>query len=63
MAQMTVASFGPAFRPVGLFEGGGGGEGVGMVMAGVHTVVVVVEWRGGREAALTPVVVDVDHST
>ena len=38
------------FRPVGLFEGGGdGGEGVGTVMAGVHAVVVVVEWRGGRE--------------
>jgi hypothetical protein len=38
------------FHPVGLFEGGGdGGEGMGMVMVGVHTVVVVVEQRGGRE--------------
>jgi chloramphenicol 3-O-phosphotransferase len=51
-----------------LFEGGGdGGEGMGTVMVGVHAVVVVVERRGGREggreAALTTVVVDVDHST
>jgi hypothetical protein len=49
MAQMTVASFGPTFHPVGLFEGGGGGEGMGTVMAGVHAVVVVIEWRGGKE--------------
>jgi len=35
-----------------LFEGGGdGGVGVGMVVAGVHPV-VVVEWRGGREVVL-----------
>jgi len=35
-----------------LFEGGGdGGVGMGMVVAGVHAV-VVVEWRGGREVAL-----------
>jgi len=38
---------------LGLFEGGGdGGVGVGMVVVGVHGV-VVVEWRGGREVALT----------
>jgi hypothetical protein len=51
MAQTTVAmSFGPAFHPAGLFEGGGdGGEGMGTVMVGVHAVVVVVEQRGGRE--------------
>jgi hypothetical protein len=41
--KRRLPSFGPAFRPVGLFEGGGdGGEGVGTVMAGVHAVVVVV---------------------
>ena len=39
--------------------------GVGTVVAGVHVVVLVVEWRGGREAASTVVVmvvvvVDVD---
>jgi hypothetical protein len=33
-----------------LFEGGGdGGKGMGMVMVGVHPVVVVVEQRGGRK--------------
>jgi hypothetical protein len=66
--KRQLLSFGPAFRPVGLFEGGGdGGEGMGTVVVGVHAVVVVVERRGGREggreAALTTVVVDVDHST
>jgi hypothetical protein len=49
-----LPSFGPAFRPVGLFDDGG--VGVGTVVAGAHAVVVVVEWRGRREA-LTMVVV------
>jgi hypothetical protein len=41
--KRQLPSFGPAFRPVGLFEGGGdGGEGVRTVVAGVHAVVVVV---------------------
>jgi hypothetical protein len=41
--KRQLPSFGPAFRPVGLFEGGvDGGEGVGMVVAGMHAVVVVV---------------------
>jgi hypothetical protein len=32
------------FHPVSLFKGGGdGGEGMGMVVAGVHTVVVVIK--------------------
>jgi hypothetical protein len=36
-----------AFNPVSLFEGGSdGGEGMGMVVAGGHAVVVVIEWRG-----------------
>jgi hypothetical protein len=40
--KRQLLSFGPVFRPVGLFEGGGdGGEGVGMVVVGVHAVVVV----------------------
>jgi hypothetical protein len=31
------------FRPISLFEGGGdGGEGMGVVVAGVYAVVVVV---------------------
>jgi hypothetical protein len=33
------------------------GVGVGSVVSGVLTVVVVVEWRGGREVASTVVVV------
>jgi hypothetical protein len=41
--KRQLPSFGPAFHPVGLFEGDGdGGEGVGTVAAGVHAVVVVV---------------------
>jgi hypothetical protein len=48
--KQQLMSFGPAFCPAGMFEGGGdGGEGMGIVMVGVHTVVVVVEWRGGRQ--------------
>jgi hypothetical protein len=41
--KRQLPSFGPAFHPVGLFEGGDdGGEGMGMVVAGMHAVVVVV---------------------
>jgi hypothetical protein len=41
--KRQLPSFGPAFRPIGLFEGGGdGGEGMGVVVAGVYAVVVVV---------------------
>jgi hypothetical protein len=49
--KQQLQSFGPTFHPVSLFGGcgGGGGEGMGMVVVGVHAVVVVVEWRGGRE--------------
>ena len=56
MAQTTQsASFGPTFHPVSSFVGGGdGGFGMGAVEAGVHTVVVVVEWRGRREAVSAP---------
>jgi hypothetical protein len=47
-----LPSFGPAFCPAGMFEGGGdGGEGMGTVMVGVHAVVVVVEQRGGSKTA------------
>jgi hypothetical protein len=63
-----LPSFGPAFRPVGSFDGDGdGGVGVGTVVAGVHAVVVVAERGGGVDndggggwEALTTVV---DHST
>ena len=45
--KRQLPSFGPVFCPVGLFEGGGdGGEGMGTVVVGVHTVVVVVRWMG-----------------
>jgi hypothetical protein len=50
--KRQLTSFGPAFCPAGMFEGGGdGGEGMGMVMVGVHAVVVVVERRGESEGA------------
>jgi hypothetical protein len=42
--KQQLPSFGPTFCPVSLFEGGSdGGEGVGMVVAGVHAVVVVIK--------------------
>jgi hypothetical protein len=40
--KQQLLSVGPMFHPVGLFGGGDGGEGMGMVVVGVHTVVVVV---------------------
>jgi hypothetical protein len=50
--KQQLMSFGPTFCLAGMFEGGGdGGEGIGMVMVGVHAVVVVVEQRGGSKGA------------
>jgi hypothetical protein len=39
--KRQLPSFGPTLHPIGLFEGGGdGGEGVGVVVAGMYAVVV-----------------------